>query len=99
MGLESHNDNLLEELISHKELLAGSRDVSITVLKSHTSKSSLLNLDSDVSGKVEGDLSLLRWMDSWVSSGGPDVESFIAKLVYHDYFWRLFNNYKLFFIV
>ena len=68
------------------------------MLKSHTSESGLLNLNGDVSSKVKSDLSLLRWMHSWVSSGGPDVEALIANLVYHDYF-SILNNYKLIFFI
>ena len=46
MVLKIENANLLEQLVAHKELLGGSRNVSVSVLKSHTGESSLLNLDS-----------------------------------------------------
>ena len=83
--LESHDNDLLKELITHQELLARSRDVSITVLQSHSGKSGLLNLKSNAPGQIKSDLGLLRRMDSWVGSGGPNVEAFIANLVHHYY--------------
>ena len=48
MMLKSQDNDLLKKFISHQELLARSRDVSVTVLKSHTSESSLLELGSHI---------------------------------------------------
>ena len=50
--LKIKNANLLKKLVSHEELLSGSRDVSVSMLKSHASKSGLLNLDSHSFGEV-----------------------------------------------
>ena len=44
MIFESQNNNLLKELVAHQELLARSRNVSISMLDSHTSISGLLYL-------------------------------------------------------
>lgn len=56
---QCEDDGLLEELISHQELLCGSGDISISVLESHTSESSLLHLDGNVSSQIELGFSFL----------------------------------------
>ena len=49
MFFDSQDHGLLQELVAHQKLLAGSRDVSIAVLDSHASESSLLHLEGDKS--------------------------------------------------
>jgi len=66
-------------------LLGGSRDVSVTVLNSHTSESGLLNLDGDASGQVHADLGFLCWVHSWVGGSGEDVESLVSDFKDHLY--------------
>ena len=83
MLFDSQDHGLLQELVAHQKLLAGSRDVSVSVLDSHASKSSLLHLEGYKSCEIEADLGLLGWMDTWVGGSGKDVEALITDLVYH----------------
>jgi len=83
MMLEGEDDGLLEELVAHKELLGGTRNVSVTVLDSHTGESSLLDLHSDVLGEVEHSLDLLGRMNSRVGGGSEDVEALVTDLECH----------------
>ena len=48
MVLEGQDNDLFKKFVAHQELFARSRDVSVSVLKSHTSESSLLELSSYV---------------------------------------------------
>ena len=48
MMLEGQDNDLFKKFVAHQELFARSRDVSVSVLKSHTSESSLLELSSYV---------------------------------------------------
>ena len=45
--LDGQDNDLLEKLVSHEELLARTRDVSVAVLESHTGESSLLHLEGN----------------------------------------------------
>jgi hypothetical protein len=85
MMLQVKNANLFKESISHKELLGGSRDVSVTMLDSHGGESSLLNLEGNSLGQIHINLSLLLWMDSWVHSSSEDVEALVSSFVDHLY--------------
>jgi hypothetical protein len=49
MVLESQDDNLFEQFVSHQELLRGTTDVSVTMLESHSCESSLLHLEGNTS--------------------------------------------------
>ena len=83
MVLNCKDDQLFVELISHEELLSGSRNVSVTVLKSHSSESGLLDLNSNALGQIEVKLNLLSWMDTWVGSGSENVEALVSSFVNH----------------
>ena len=82
---QTHDNDLLEELITHQKLLAGSGDVSVSVLESHSGKSGLLGLNRNVSGQINSDLGFLGRMHSWVGGSSPNVEALIANLIHHDY--------------
>ena len=84
--LDREDDGLLQKLIAHKELLSGSRDISVAVLDSHTGESGLLDLKSHTLGQIKVDLSLFRWMDSWIGGGGPDVKSLVSYLIHHCFY-------------
>ena len=81
--LKIKNANLLKKLVSHEELLGGSGDVSVPMLKSHASKSSLLNLDGHSFGEVQIELGLLTGVDSWVHRMGEDVETLVSYFINH----------------
>ncbi len=83
MVLQGKDAHLLQKLVSHKELLGCSRDVSVAVLDSHASESGLLDLEGDAPGEVHVDLSLLGGVDAGVSSGSEDVEALVSNLVHH----------------
>lgn len=81
--LKSKNNNLFEELITHQELLGGTRNVSVAVLNSHTCESGLLNLKGDALGNIELNLGFLSWMDSWVHGSSEDIETLVSEFIDH----------------
>ena len=81
--LDTEDGKLFEESVTHQELLGGTRDVSVTVLQSHSSESGLLYLESNASSQVEVDLSLLGWMNTRVHGGRENVEAFVPDFVDH----------------
>jgi hypothetical protein len=74
---------LFQESVAHQELLGGTTDVSIAMLDSHTGESSLLNLKGNASSKVEGNLGLLGWMNTWVHGSCEDIETLVSDFVDH----------------
>ena len=83
VGLQAEDHSLLLNFISHQELLACSRNVSVVMLDSHSGESSLLDLSGNIFGQIESDLSFLRWMNTWVGGSSPDVESLITEFIDH----------------
>lgn len=83
MVLQGQNNNLFHELISHEELLGGTTDVSVSVFKSHSSESSLLNLHGNASIQIHIDLDLLGWMDTGVHGCGENVVTLVSDFVHH----------------
>ena len=59
MVFKGQDDNLFKKFVAHQELFARSRDISISVLDSHTSESGLLNLKSNASCQIKVNLSFL----------------------------------------
>ena len=83
MVFDGEDDDLLQKLVAHQELLAGSRDISVTVLDSHAGETSLLHLEGDKSRQIHGDLCFLGWVHTWVGSGSENIETFVTNLVDH----------------
>jgi hypothetical protein len=80
---DGKDHELLENLVSHYELLGGSRDVSVVVEDSHTSESGDLDLHGDVPLEVSVDFGLLAGVDSGVESRACLVEAFVSDFVNH----------------
>ena len=85
MVLLGKDNNLFKHLVAHKELLGGTRDVSIAVLQSHSSETGLLNLKSNTSGQVQMDLRLLHWVDTCSSGGSENIKALVSHFVNHLY--------------
>ena len=83
MVLKIKNANLFEQLVAHQELLSSTRDISITVLKSHTGESGLLNLDGHCLSKIKSELSLLTWMNSRVHGSREYVKTLVSYFINH----------------
>ena len=83
MMLNRKDHALLQDFVSHQELLARSRNVSVSVLNSHTCESRLLHLQCHQPGQVKTDLSFLGWVNTWVSCSGPNVEALVSDLINH----------------
>ena len=81
--LESQDNTLFKELVTHQELFGASRNVSIAVLNSHTGVSGLLDLDGNTFFQIESDLSLSSSMDSGVRGSGKNVETLVSDFVNH----------------
>ena len=81
--LDREDHALLEELVAHQELLAGSGNIPVSVLNPHASESGLLDLQGDETGQVQADLGFLGWVDTWVSCCGENVEALVSYLVDH----------------
>ena len=81
--LNGKDHKLLENLVSHKELLGGSGDVSVVVEDSHSSISGDMDLHGDVSLKVSVNLSLLGGMHSGGECGTKVVEALVSDFINH----------------
>ena len=69
---ESEDHDLLEEAISHHELLGGTRDVTVVVEDAHTGESGDLHLKGHVSSQVDLDLCLASGVSTHGTGSGPD---------------------------
>ena len=83
--LQREDDGLLQKLVAHEELLAGSRDVAVVVLDAHTSESGLLDLQGNCLGDGKADFDLLRRVDSGIRCRSEDVETFVSDFINHIY--------------
>ena len=81
--LESQDNTLFKELVTHQELFGASRNVSIAVLNSHTGVSSLLDLDGNTFFQIECDLCLSGSMYSGVRGSCENVETLVSDFVNH----------------
>ncbi len=89
MFFDGEDHELLENLVSHKELLGGSRDVSVIVEDSHTSVSGDVDLHGDVSFEVSIDLGLLGGVHSGIKSGNCVVEALVSDFINHLLYYYL----------
>lgn len=81
---EGQDHKLLEEAITHHELLRGARDVAVVVQNAHTSESGDLDLKGDVSGEVDFDLGLAGGVGTHVvSSRESGSERLVPNLINH----------------
>ena len=79
--LQDHK--LFKELITHKELLGGTWDVSVVVEDSHTGISSNLNLKSQVSLHGDVDIGLLGREDTDAIGTSEVIEAFVSEFINH----------------
>lgn len=80
---DSEDDGLLQELVAHQKLLAGTGDVSVAVLDTHAGEPCLLHLERNETGQIKSGFSFLCWMDTWVGCSSPDIKALITDLVHH----------------
>jgi len=81
--LEDHK--LLEEAISHHELLAGTANVTVVVEETHAGETGDVNLKGYVSLNVEGNLSLLGGVSTHGLAWVKDVEGLVPDFINHYY--------------
>lgn len=84
MLAKGQDHELLEEAITHHELLRGTGDVSIVVQNAHASESGDLDLEGDVGGEVDLNLGLAGGVGTdVVSSRESGSESLVPNLINH----------------
>ena len=93
MLAERQDHELLEEAISHHELLGGTADVAVVVKDAHACETTDLNLKGHVLAQIGVGLSLLGGEGtSVVRAHLPDRgEALVSNLIDH---CLLINNYK-----
>lgn len=84
-GLQVHDHNLLKKSISHHKLLAGSTDVSVSVVHSQGRVSSLVNLDGQEVAEINMSLNLGGRSNSWVRGSGEDIVALVSDFEHHYY--------------
>ena len=81
---EGEDHELLEETISHHELLSGARDVPVVVQNAHASESGDLNLEGNVRCEVDLDHRLARRVSTHVRRAlESGTESLVPNLINH----------------
>ena len=83
MLLDSKDHELLQDFVTHEELLGSSRDVSVVVKDSHACESGNMHLHRDVSGQISVDLGLFGWMDSRIKSSSGVVKALVSDFIDH----------------
>jgi hypothetical protein len=81
--LDGQDHQLLENLVTHHELLGSTRNISVVVENSHTSETSDLDLNCDVTGQIGVDLGLLGGVHTGVECSSGVIETLVPNLEYH----------------
>ena len=81
--LDGQDHQLLKDLVSHHELFASARDVSVVVQNSHASVTSNLYLYSDIASEIGMNLCFLSRVNSWVKGSNSVVKSLVPYLINH----------------
>ena len=81
--LDGQDHQLLKDLVSHHELFASARDVSVVVQNSHAGVTCYLDLNSDEASQIGVNLCFLGGMYSGVESSYGIVKALVPDLINH----------------
>ena len=77
--------SLLKEFITHQKLFTGTRNVSVRMFDTHTSVSSLLDLESHSFCEINSDLNLLSWVNTRIGGSSENVKALVPDFEDHTF--------------